>query len=53
MEKVRHPVFAQALELLLLKPFPRYPVDNGAFGFNSTLLGHDLPAPRFWPTNTK
>ncbi|CAD6587128.1 MAG: Beta-1,3-glucuronyltransferase 2 (Glucuronosyltransferase S) [Cyphobasidiales sp. Tagirdzhanova-0007] len=30
----------------------KYPLDNGAFAFNSTLLGQDLPGPRFWPTDT-
>lgn len=31
----------------------KYPVDNGAFAFNSTLLGHELPGPAFWPTDTE
>lgn len=31
----------------------KYPVDNGAFAFNATLLGSDLPGPAFWPTDTE
>lgn len=31
----------------------KYPVDNGAFAFNSTLLGNELPGPAFWPTDTE
>lgn len=31
----------------------KYPIDNGAFTFNSTILGtHLLPSPAFWPTDT-